>query len=375
MRWSWSKSQRPRRWRRRCCTRDAAGTPRSRADRSTRSLRICSSICTAAAPSARRRHWSSCRGSSRVSIARCAAHADSRRCVAGGVGVVHAHALTLVMLASALPLAAVATCALLREVAALVRGSAAIARACSVARGLGVAGVAGRARRSRVGAHWLDAVRGPRSARSEQRRRFVGSLPRVLREPGGSESLAGTVAAGRPRRPSRGGAQRGRGLHGARRGHRLRRRASAGTPARRARPGMLVARFEDRGDVQRWRFASPVVGALEFRTGFFPAHERRAGAAGDAGGVRRMDLSRRRGADARAIDLGFGPTPVRRVGAWSSAIASPRGDRVAVARTPPAMTRTDARRAPRCGALRRYARPLRRSARRRDSSTSTIPTT
>jgi hypothetical protein len=87
--------------------------------------------------------------------------------------------------------------------------------------------------------------------------------------------------------------------------------------------GMLVARFEDRGDVQRWRFASPVVGPLELRTAFFPgfrAHD----AEGDpvtleeCGGWICLDVAE----PTRAIELSFGATPVRRVGACSSAIAS-----------------------------------------------------
>lgn len=90
-----------------------------------------------------------------------------------------------------------------------------------------------------------------------------------------------------------------------------------------AGPGTLVARFEDRGDVQRWRFAAPVSGSLEVRTSFFPGFrardaEGRPVALAECAGWICLDVE----APTREIELVFGSTPVRRAGAFASAVAS-----------------------------------------------------
>lgn len=87
--------------------------------------------------------------------------------------------------------------------------------------------------------------------------------------------------------------------------------------------GALIARFEDRGDVQRWRFAAPVSGPLELRTSYIAGFRARDAdgrpvTVGACGGWICLDVE----TPTREIELVFGSTPARRTGAFGSALAA-----------------------------------------------------
>lgn len=95
--------------------------------------------------------------------------------------------------------------------------------------------------------------------------------------------------------------------------------------ARRVRDGagLDVVRVRDRGDAQVWELSAPVTGRVQLLTAAFPGFRARDGeglgiAVESCDGWTCLDVA----APTREIVLSFGMTPVRRAGAWGSALAA-----------------------------------------------------